>query len=367
MFRRRVLERTTHLADDELDPSVIDTDGSDISQGVSRQSHARAANLLLSPTLLTRRLKQAISATENRNWDQLTYLLTANPWLAEMPDLATKQYLLHKVALYGSGVGSGRTRSAPLQLSSDVVRMFPSSVHKFDENGNLPIHMAAASGNLPMISLLGDRFPSGASVRNEYGQLPLHLAIHACGVLGSRQDVELVSAVLRYFPGAIAISDGDGNLPLHVAVSTTQNVAVISLLYDEAERQAADPDGVRFRNVHGKSGVVVSDAILDDQELARDDDYADEVPCNLIKNAVGHNPLSMAIRARAGWSVIQTIVSARGGMDATLQLDQDGNNALHLLVGNDYGDPVAAVSLLEVFPVTAAHRNTRGILPIEVS
>jgi hypothetical protein len=42
---------------------------------------------------------------------------------------------------------------------------------QFDHDGNLPLHLAAVSANLPMISLLGDSFPSGAGVRNEDGML----------------------------------------------------------------------------------------------------------------------------------------------------------------------------------------------------
>jgi ankyrin repeat protein len=42
---------------------------------------------------------------------------------------------------------------------------------QFDCEGNVPLHMAAASANLEMINMLGKRFPSGASVRNEDGML----------------------------------------------------------------------------------------------------------------------------------------------------------------------------------------------------
>jgi len=164
-FHHHVLENSVLLG--EADPSIIDTDGSDVSH--EGMDSTAVSNLLMSPTILTKRHQQAIRAVENRNWDQVEYLLSANPWLAEMTDLKTQQYLLHKVALYGSG--DGDQKAIPDHVNTDLVRMFPASVHKFDCDGNLPLHMAAASANVEMIGLLGDRFPSGASVRNEDGML----------------------------------------------------------------------------------------------------------------------------------------------------------------------------------------------------
>lgn len=138
----------------------MDTDGSTIS-GNGQHSTNRVglmAGIMLSPTLLTKRHQQAIRAVESYNWAQVKYLLSANPWLAEMADLNTNQYVLHKVAYYGSGqlgidhvtgeVISVRNEPAPESLNMDLVNLFPSSVHKLDHDGNLPLHMAALSANL---------------------------------------------------------------------------------------------------------------------------------------------------------------------------------------------------------------------------
>ena len=138
----------------------MDTDGSTIS-GNGLHSTNRVglmAGIMLSPTLLTKRHQQAIRAVESYNWAQVKYLLSANPWLAEMADVNTNQYVLHKVAYYGSGqlgidhvtgeVISVRNAPAPESLNLDLVNLFPSSVHKLDHDGNLPLHMAALSANL---------------------------------------------------------------------------------------------------------------------------------------------------------------------------------------------------------------------------
>ena len=174
-LQEKVLERSSRRDDDDASGSIIDTDGTEVSY--SARDPAILSNLLLSPTILTKRLKQAIRAVEGRNWEQVAYLLSANPWLAEMTDMATNQFLLHKVALYGSNAQFANA-PCPDELNTDLIRLFPSAVHKFDRDGNLPLHMAAASANVPMVKLLGDRFPSGSSVRNEDGMLVRnHLAV----------------------------------------------------------------------------------------------------------------------------------------------------------------------------------------------
>lgn len=81
----------------------------------------------------------------------------------------------NKVALYGPGEGT--QKPAPDHINTDLIRISPGSIHKFDCDGNLPLHMASASANIKMINLLGDRFASGASVRNEDGMLVSNVLI----------------------------------------------------------------------------------------------------------------------------------------------------------------------------------------------
>jgi hypothetical protein len=168
MLHQKVKEKSALVGDSDSRRSIIDTDGSEAS--FSALEPAALSSLLLSPTILTKRLQQAIRAVEARSWEQVSYLMNANPWLAEMMDLTKNQFLLHKVALYGTSTEHGFPDS-PDSLNHDLLRLNPSAVHKFDNDGNLPLHMAAASANHSMIRLLGESFPSGASVRNEDGML----------------------------------------------------------------------------------------------------------------------------------------------------------------------------------------------------
>jgi len=126
---------------------MIDTDGttSDVSATDDEYAKLRLGSLMLSPTIITKRYQQAVAAIEVRNWEQVTYLLSANPWLAEMTDVRNDQYLLHKLALYGAGEAiedsdgeslSGRSATAaPDQLALDLIEKCPAAVTKFDHEG----------------------------------------------------------------------------------------------------------------------------------------------------------------------------------------------------------------------------------------
>jgi ankyrin repeat protein len=319
---------------------------------------------------------------EERQWDQVTYLLNANPWLAEMSEVTTNQYLLHKLAFFG-----GSNPPAPEELCNHLVDMFPAAVHKFDQDGNVPLHLASASGHLKMIKLLGEKFESGASIRNEDGMLPLHFTIASYGeasgvaTYGEDDDVDddenpspvrVVKTVLNFFPTAVAIADNDGNLPLHVAVECLEGgvaVDVIYLLLDEADRQLQDPYGARFYNKMKLEDLVSDDMSNVTMSTERETDSANldaNVHCNMVKNEFGETPLLSAIRAQKGWEMIEAIVGGPGGRTAALYPDADKNNALHLLV-SDYQDPAAAMSILKIAPETATMHNSEGMLPIEVS
>jgi ankyrin repeat protein len=385
IFHQMVMDKSALIGGGHAERSIIDTDGSEASRTAMDPDVLK--HLLLSPTLLTKRHQQAIRAVENRSWEQVSYLLSANPWLAEMTDLTTTQYLLHKVALYGAGEATVdkntreliavRTPPAPEQLNTDLVRMFPASVHKFDQDGNLPLHMATASANFAMIKLLGDRFPSGASVRNEDGMLPLHLIILACAspniaALGDEHSpTDIIKTVLEYFPNAVAVPDNEGNLPIHTAAVAWRGHAGVDVLYlllDEARRQIQNPYGARFRN---KTAVEdMENASIQTETTVSPTDSANEfddvVHCTMVRNDFGETPLLAAIHARVGWEMVEALARGLGGTRAALCQDSERNNALHLLVGDRFKDPAAALSILKVTREAATVCNEEGMLPIEV-
>ena len=85
--------------------------------------------------------------------------------------------------------------------------------------------------------------------------------------------------------------------------------------------------------------------------------------CLVIANELGHTPLLLAIYSHAGWEVIDALVRNQTGI---YTLDSEDNNALHLLVSEQYKDPTAALKVLSQSPEAATIRNNKGMLPIEV-
>ena len=357
-----------------FDQDIIDTDGTTSDASYSGIDPSILASLMLSPDLLQKRLRQAVRAVEDRRWEQVRYLLNANPWLAEMCEITTNQYLVHKIAFFG--------RTAPVALCEHLIEMFPSAIFKFDLDGNVPLHLAAAAGNFNMIRMLGARFASGASIRNEDGMLPLHFAIASYGNYVENDadqgedetnpsPLTVIKAVHNLFPKAVAIVDNDGNLPIHVAAECLVGnfgVEVVYMLLDEADRQLQDPEGARFYNK-----VKLDDVMNEDMSAQTENNFSEtgsaldgDIHCSMVRNDFGETPLLAAIRCRRGWDMIEALVSGPGGSVAAMFEDTDKSNALHLLVG-EHQDPAAAVSILKIAPNTAKMRNSEGMLPIEVS
>ena len=364
----RFLQNSTLLGSEFKHESVIDTDHDthiDFSGDAAALDPQILANLMMSPDILQKRLKQAIHAVEQRRWEQVLFLINANPWLAEMKELTTNQYLLHKLAFFGKGIPP-----SPISLGERLIEKFPNAVYKFDQDGNVPLHLAAAARYLAMIKLLGDKFESGASVRNEDGMLPLHFTIASFADFiddevndqerieitadDNSKPLDIIKTVLELFPSAVAIADNDGNLPLHVAAECLHGgigVDVVYLLMDEADRQLRDPFGARFRSKINLEKVVDEDIPTITMSTENDDTDSSlldtEIHCSMVLNNFNETPLLSAIRSQNGWEIIEAILTGPGGRTAALNQDADNNNALHLLVG-EFQDATAALVSMNV-------------------
>eukprot|EP00957_Ditylum_brightwellii_P042298 3203230-Ditylum_brightwellii.AAC.1 len=93
---------------------------------------------------------------------------------------------------------------------------------------------------------------------------------------------------------------------------------------------------------------------------------ADSSSCLLKKNADGETPLMIAIKAFAGWQVIEALASGISGKEAALEM-VDNCNALHHLVGKKYTDPPSVLSLLKAVPGIASIHDGEGVLLIETA
>jgi len=366
-FRQSVMERSKLVGGADSEHTIIDTIGTTSEASDSALSPRELAGLMLSPTILTKRHRQAVQAIERRAWDQVAYLLSANPWLAEMQEIGTSQYLLHKVAFYGAG--SSTRCKASGQLCLDLVKLYP-AVQKFDKEGNLPLHMASAARNVEMIGILGERFPSGASVRNEDGNLPLHLVLSSSATEHNSTAalLEVVTAVLAFFPGALAVTDNAGNLPLHIATEYLDGydaVDVINYLLDETDKQLAMSAGLRFRNKITVEDVESASAAASGISM-EGNEIDEKLPPSMVVNDAGDTPLWVAIRRGAGYEVIEALAVRPGGRRSALKPDTSQNNALHLLVGQSGVDACSIKSILKIAPEAALERNRNRMTPFEV-
>jgi ankyrin repeat protein len=67
-------------------------------------------------------------------------------------------------------------------LISVIIRLYPDKCRRLDENGNLPLHVAASrappsSSFIDTLDLLLQAYPSAAKIPDSLGRLPLHLAL----------------------------------------------------------------------------------------------------------------------------------------------------------------------------------------------
>ncbi len=354
--------------------SIIDTDGTEVDifdddlqnetyNAATATPTARIQSMLMSPSLITKRYQQALKAIEHRNWKQVSRMINANPWLMEMKDVRNDQSLVHTLAFFGGELNSNwhydcssledsnpiTNTHLPEQLVRDIIDYEPSAVHKIDIEGNLPLHMAAASGNVKMINELGLRFPGAASVQNHYGLLPLHLAVISCNdslTSATTCSISTVELLIDMFPGAVSVKDHDGNLPLHTAAASSHGD-------------------------HGARLVQLLQKAYHDWTMANaraNNDNPLPLVGGMCKNNAGKTPLARAIQSGSGRDVVEALLYGEdGGKFAALEKDMDSRNALHLALDRNFHDASVVWSILKASPSTATILDGDGMLPIQIA
>ena len=353
--------------------SFIDTD-ENLDDFDEEEEQAITRSMLMSPSLITKRYQQVLKAIEAKKWEQVSYLTHANPWLMEMKDVRNDQYLIHSLALYsGDGQTDVDVDASTDQLSIQKEIVFnildyePGVVHKLDTEGYLPLHMAAASGNVMMIKVLGEKFPAAASVQNHDGLLPLHLAVMSCALYAT--GVHAVDLILNLFPTGIVVKDCDGNTPLHTAAGALRGhvgVSIISrLLQVHEDILTRNPSFLKEAMGEPKIPKHFDEVTVVTLEDAGDDSSNGFLP--MVKNKRGETPLVRAIKSKAGRQVIDVLLAADGGSLATLDENAVGATALHLILRNEFYDAGTAISILKAAPSAAAIRDVKRTLPIQLA
>lgn len=362
------------------DRSIIDTDGAEsvFAEFDEEQHLQKVGSMLMSPALITKRYQQALNAIETRNWDQISYLVNANPWLTEMKDVRNDQFLVHPLALFGGGQHETDEEAdpnpAPKQLVCSMIEYDPSVVQKLDNEGNLPLHMAAASANILMIKELGMRFAAGASVQNHDGMLPLHLAILSCALFPTGDHA--VELILALFPGGVSVKDSDGNTPLHIAAGTLKGDVGVDIIYQLTEvcneLSRANPahlkDSISGHTKKPKQRSDDASIITSTTEPYSDvdDSLPGSVVC-VVKNNNGETPLARAITSRSGWQVAEALLNINGGHLAVLEKNSTSQNALHLVLEREFNDAAIVLALLKSVPLTASIADGSGTTPIQLA
>lgn len=61
-------------------------------------------------------------------------------------------------------------------MARELIALDASAASRLDDEGSLPLHVAAQFGSFELIQYLYDIYPFGASQPNHEGLLPMHLA-----------------------------------------------------------------------------------------------------------------------------------------------------------------------------------------------
>ena len=357
------------LYTDDIDPTIIDTDGAEtyVPDVTGADYAEKIRSMLMSPQLITKRYHQALRAIESRNWKQLSYLICANPWLMEMKDVRNDQCLVHTLSLFGGGLNDSADIALPIQMVQSIIDYESNVVYKIDIEGNLPLHMAAASGNMIMIEELGRVFPGAASVQNHDGLLPLHLAVQSCDIFTT--CLQAIESLLIMFPGAVGVKDNDGNTPLHTAATLLRGdiaSTVIHLLLMAV-------DSVKEENVPSLDKSRSFDS-LPETLIMMATDTPEQVSSNNSRaiswnNNAGETPLTAAIKAKAGLQVVEALINGNYENLAALKRNCDSLNALHLALdmNNGFYDADVVIFILKTSPLIVTIPDGEGNLPIQLA
>ena len=108
--------------------------------------------------------------------------------------------------------------AAAVQILKLLIEKYPEAVRIVDDEGDLPIHLAALHTTSPeFLRVLVEAYPGSVSMPDAMGKLPLH---QACLGKGSLATVEYL---YQQYPGAIYHPSTRRNYPIHAAIAGTKH------------------------------------------------------------------------------------------------------------------------------------------------
>jgi hypothetical protein len=175
---------------------------------------------------------------------------------------------------------------------------------------------------------------------------------------------------LDLFPSGLAVADNNDNLALHLATEyLTEDVGaeIIYILVGEAERQGQNlklSSGMRkLKEIEDDNQSIIAGSTIIDVSLDLEDGHS----ILYVENGQGRTALMNAIKNRAGWQVVDALLSCEGIQNIIFDKDENGKNILHLAIEEECYDPAVVLSILKAEPECVKLPNEEGILPIEVA
>ena len=249
---------------------------------------------------------------------------------------------------------------SPLQCKA-LIDLYPEPVReKFEQLGfgyeDLPIHEACATGRLDTVVYLLGLYPESIKVRGVMGRLPIHRAA-ACE---AESRAEVIELLLKHDSNAASKKADGRQLPLHSACDAYHGqLDVVQILYDACPEAiwVRDSDGdslldlaigrneesdivnfLKAQLVHAKMGEELL-------ALTTFDDYGwlplhhalkDKVPLGSIKLLVRGNPSALRVITNIGALPIHIACQFSSAKVVQHLVEDDGEVAKYL-VGLDVG------------------------------
>jgi len=151
--------------------------------------------------------------------------------------------------------------NAALEIIKVICDACPESLRKENNNGCLPLHIAARDSALEIVKLLLEKYPEAVRHANNKGILPIHAAAS-----GSTSP-ELCCMLIEAYPGSERMPARVGALPLHIACAknTVATVEYLYTLYPDAINHTTSYGypihfaitGIMYRNNPAGSAEIV--------------------------------------------------------------------------------------------------------------
>ena len=249
-----------------------------------------------------------------------------------------------------------------------LLEMNPQLARETDDEGHLPIHLAAGSKYPEFCKILIDAYPESVRVRNGSGETPLHFASYS-----GRLDT--VKYLCELCPESINAECSGGFLPIHDAARGGERAEIIRFLlskYPDGAEKATDDEGRRLplhlacnsfnaRDVNLKTVQLLLDAY---PEAIFIEDGEENSPLDIVKGRAKHYPDKSTVV-----SFLETQLDyARQARDTdTMQtLDENGWLPLHHALHNNAS--LGSIKLLVKGNPTAVRVDDyKGSFPLHIA